>query len=137
MIRCDHIFITGARRVHRLHSQILQNLFAPYRNATLYHSGCRWYSDTPSDPYRGVDGVAHGCWPPDQVVAMEADRDQYGIGAGLIRNGEMRAVAAELRSRGDRVLFAAFPGEKSRDVRDCIERFAGFPMIVIPLDQLC
>ena len=137
MIRCDYIFVTGARRVHRLQSQLLQSVLAPYRNATLYHGGCRWRGDSPNAPYRGVDGVAHGCWPPDRRVVMEANWERDGIGAGPIRNGEMRAIAAELRSRGDRVLLAAFPGPKSRGTRDCIRQFEGFPMIIIPMDSLC
>lgn len=137
MIRCDYIFVTGARRVHRPQSQILQSIFAPYRNATLYHSGCRWREDSPTDPYRGVDGVAHGCWPADQVVPMEADYATHGEDAEAIRNAEMLSVAAELRRNGDRVLFAAFPGPASIAVRHCIREFEDFPMIVIPMDSLC
>jgi hypothetical protein len=110
------VLITGWRNWPFAHRDFIWNEldtiwpmsgWPPRNSIIIVHGQC---------PYGGVDLWAEQ-WAINRRQRFErhpADWDKYGKPAGMIRNGEMVALGADL--------CIGFPGPKSRGTWDCLQK---------------
>lgn len=128
-VRPFRVLVTGARKatpdgmtfVSRTLTRVCGEALGSGRPVIVVQGECR---------SGGVDLAARR-WAERMAGAESeghpADWDQYGKAAGMIRNGEMVALGADL--------CVAFPAKGSRGTWDCLKRAAdaGIPGRVYPM----